>query len=50
MLFGIRREPEVESGWLTVEQIRNGWPTTFGAASGVVASAVAITPPPPAAP
>ena len=24
-------------GWLTVEQIRDGRPTTFGAASGVVA-------------
>lgn len=31
-------------GWLTVEQIRDGKPTTFGAASGVVAGLVAITP------
>ena len=31
-------------GWLTVEQIRDGQPTTFGAASGVVAGLVAITP------
>lgn len=31
-------------GWLTVEQIRDGRPTTFGAASGVVAGLVAITP------
>jgi Amt family ammonium transporter len=28
--------------WLTVEQIRDGRPTTFGAASGVVAGLVAI--------
>ncbi|WP_072691645.1 ammonium transporter [Rhodococcus marinonascens] len=31
-------------GWLVVEQIRDGHPTTFGAASGVVAGLVAITP------
>ena len=31
-------------GWLTVEQLRDGRPTTFGAASGVVAGLVAITP------
>ena len=31
-------------GWLSVEQIRDGRPTTFGAASGVVAGLVAITP------
>lgn len=31
-------------GWLTVEQVRDGNPTTFGAASGVVAGLVAITP------
>jgi Amt family ammonium transporter len=31
-------------GWLAVEQIRDGKPTTFGAASGIVAGLVAITP------
>jgi Amt family ammonium transporter len=31
-------------GWLFVEQLRDGHPTTFGAASGVVAGLVAITP------
>ncbi|ORJ57815.1 ammonium transporter [Mycobacterium simiae] len=31
-------------GWLAVERIRDGKPTTFGAASGVVAGLVAITP------
>ena len=31
-------------GWLAVEQFRDGKPTTFGAASGVVAGLVAITP------
>lgn len=31
-------------GWLSVEQVRDGHPTTFGAASGVVAGLVAITP------
>lgn len=31
-------------GWLFVEQRRDGNPTTFGAASGVVAGLVAITP------
>jgi len=31
-------------GWLFVEQRRDGHPTTFGAASGVVAGLVAITP------
>ena len=31
-------------GWITVERIRDGKPTTFGAASGVVAGLVAITP------
>jgi Amt family ammonium transporter len=31
-------------GWLLVEQIRDGKPTSFGAASGVVAGLVAITP------
>ncbi|KAA0024530.1 ammonium transporter [Antrihabitans cavernicola] len=31
-------------GWLVVEQVRDGRPTTFGAASGVVAGLVAITP------
>lgn len=31
-------------GWLTVEQIRDGKPTTFGAASGIVAGLVGITP------
>ncbi|CAM3091992.1 ammonium transporter [Prescottella defluvii] len=31
-------------GWLVVEQKRDGHPTTFGAASGVVAGLVAITP------
>ena len=31
-------------GWLSVEQFRDGKPTTFGAASGVVAGLVGITP------
>jgi Amt family ammonium transporter len=31
-------------GWLSVERFRDGRPTTFGAASGVVAGLVAITP------
>ncbi|OBK23799.1 ammonia channel protein [Mycobacterium asiaticum] len=31
-------------GWISVEQFRDGKPTTFGAASGVVAGLVAITP------
>jgi len=31
-------------GWITVEQIRDGKPTTLGAASGAVAGLVAITP------
>ena len=31
-------------GWLVVEQIRDGKPTTLGAASGAVAGLVAITP------
>lgn len=31
-------------GWILVEQFRDGKPTTFGAASGVVAGLVAITP------
>jgi Amt family ammonium transporter len=31
-------------GWLVVERVRDGKPTTFGAASGVVAGLVAITP------
>lgn len=31
-------------GWITVERIRDGKPTTFGAASGVIAGLVAITP------
>ncbi|MBO0854303.1 MAG: ammonium transporter [Nocardia sp.] len=31
-------------GWLIVEQLRDGRPTTFGAASGAVAGLVAITP------
>jgi Amt family ammonium transporter len=31
-------------GWIVVEQIRDGRPTTFGAASGVIAGLVAITP------
>jgi ammonium transporter, Amt family len=31
-------------GWLSVERLRDGKPTTFGAASGVVAGLVAITP------
>ncbi|CAM3560267.1 ammonium transporter [Smaragdicoccus niigatensis] len=31
-------------GWLVVEQYRDGRPTTFGCASGVVAGLVAITP------
>jgi Amt family ammonium transporter len=31
-------------GWIAVERIRDGRPTTFGAASGVVAGLVAITP------
>ncbi|OBG25639.1 ammonium transporter [Mycobacterium sp. E3198] len=31
-------------GWLAVERVRDGKPTTFGAASGVVAGLVAITP------
>ncbi|MCP9272142.1 ammonium transporter [Mycolicibacterium arenosum] len=31
-------------GWLAVEKFRDGRPTTFGAASGVVAGLVAITP------
>ena len=31
-------------GWLSVERVRDGRPTTFGAASGVVAGLVAITP------
>ncbi|MDF0586078.1 ammonium transporter [Tsukamurella sp. 8F] len=30
--------------WLTVERVRHGRPTSFGAASGVVAGLVAITP------
>lgn len=31
-------------GWISVENFRDGKPTTFGAASGVVAGLVAITP------
>jgi Amt family ammonium transporter len=31
-------------GWIGVERIRDGRPTTFGAASGVIAGLVAITP------
>jgi ammonium transporter, Amt family len=31
-------------GWLAVERIRSGHPTTLGAASGVIAGLVAITP------
>jgi ammonium transporter, Amt family len=31
-------------GWITVERLRDGRPTTFGAASGVIAGLVAITP------
>jgi Amt family ammonium transporter len=31
-------------GWIVVERFRDGKPTTFGAASGVVAGLVAITP------
>ncbi len=31
-------------GWLLIEKIRNGHPTTLGAASGAVAGLVAITP------
>jgi Amt family ammonium transporter len=31
-------------GWLVVEQVRDGTPTTLGAASGAVAGLVAITP------
>jgi Amt family ammonium transporter len=31
-------------GWIVVEQVRDGRPTTFGAASGVIAGLVAITP------
>jgi Amt family ammonium transporter len=31
-------------GWLAVERLRDGRPTTFGAASGVIAGLVAITP------
>src|SRR5262249_56192999 len=31
-------------GWLLVEQVRDGKPTTVGAASGAVAGLVAITP------
>ncbi|MCX4093746.1 ammonium transporter [Nocardia sp. alder85J] len=31
-------------GWLVVERMRDGHPTTFGAASGAVAGLVAITP------
>ena len=31
-------------GWIIVEQIRDGKPTTLGAASGAVAGLVAITP------
>jgi Amt family ammonium transporter len=31
-------------GWITVERLRDGKPTTFGAASGVIAGLVAITP------
>ena len=31
-------------GWLIVEKIRDGHPTTLGAASGAVAGLVAITP------
>jgi Amt family ammonium transporter len=31
-------------GWICVERIRDGRPTTFGAASGVIAGLVAITP------
>src|ERR1700682_5012716 len=31
-------------GWIAVERIRDGRPTTFGAASGVIAGLVAITP------
>ena len=31
-------------GWITVERFRDGKPTTFGAASGVIAGLVAITP------
>jgi ammonium transporter, Amt family len=31
-------------GWLAVERLRDGRPTTFGAASGVIAGLAAITP------
>jgi Amt family ammonium transporter len=31
-------------GWIAVERLRDGRPTTFGAASGVIAGLVAITP------
>ena len=31
-------------GWLTVEQVRDGHPTSLGAASGAVAGLVAVTP------
>jgi Amt family ammonium transporter len=31
-------------GWLVVERVRDGHPTTLGAASGLVAGLVAITP------
>lgn len=31
-------------GWITVERLRDSRPTTFGAASGVIAGLVAITP------
>jgi ammonium transporter, Amt family len=31
-------------GWIGVERVRDGRPTTFGAASGVIAGLVAITP------
>lgn len=32
-------------GWLVVEQVRDGKPTTLGAASGAISGLVAITPP-----
>ena len=31
-------------GWLIVEQVRDGKPTTLGAASGAIAGLVAVTP------
>ena len=44
LLEHARRRLPGHAGLVSVEQIRDGRPTTFGAASGVVAGLVAITP------